>query len=63
MQVLKVVKNDILNRIFKKNCTDLVSHLYCSVLDIKELYSFLKNVLKKSRIVNLDNNKVDKKQL
>lgn len=63
MQILTVIRKDILNRVFIENCIDLVSHLYCFILDIKKLHFLLKKVLKKTEVVNLYDNKVGKKQL
>ena len=36
MEVLIVVKKDILNRIIIDNQTDLINHTYCFYLDIQE---------------------------
>ena len=36
MQVLTVIKKDILNKIIIDNWTNLVSHPYCIVLDIRK---------------------------
>lgn len=63
MQVLTMIKKDILNRVLVKNYTDLIGHLYCSILDIKEFYSLLRKVLKKTKVINLYDIKVDRKQL
>ena len=38
MRVLIAVKKDILNKVIIENWTDLVSHPYCIVLDIRELH-------------------------
>ncbi len=49
MRVLAAVRKDILNRIVIDNRTDLVSHPYCLVLDIKELLlEQVKEVTRKS---------------
>ena len=53
----------MLHRVVIDNQTELVSHLYCSVLDIKELHSLTRKVVRKTRVVNLYNNKVDKGQV
>ena len=50
----------ILNKAFIENYTNLDNYLYCSILDIKKLHIFLENVLKKTKVVNLYNNKVDR---
>lgn len=44
MQVLTIVRKNILNEIIIDNWTNLVSHLYCLVLDIKEFYRLSKKV-------------------
>lgn len=61
MQVLMAVEKNILNRVIIDNKTNLVGHPYCFVLDIKKLHSLTKKVLKKIKIVNLYNNKVDRR--
>ena len=59
MQVLTVIRKNILHKVIIDNQTDLVSQLYCSILDIKELHSLTKNeVMRKTKVVNLHNNKV-----
>ena len=63
MRVLMAVRKDILNRVFIKNCIDLVSYLYYSILDIKELHSLLGKVLQKISVANLYDNKVGRGQL
>ena len=63
MRVLTIVRKDILNKIIIDSQTDLVGHLYYSILDIKKLHPLLRKVLKKTRVVNLYENKVGKKQM
>lgn len=63
MQVLIVVRKDILSRIIVENRTNLVSHPYYVILDIRELDLQSKKYLRKTRVVNLYDNKIDKKQL
>ena len=63
MRVLMAIRKDILNKVLIENRTDLVSHPYCSVLDIKELHPLSGKVLRKTRVVNLYDNKVDRGQL
>ena len=63
MRVLTAVRKDILNRVLIENRTDLVSHPYCLVLDIKELHPRSGKALRKTRVVNLYNNKVSRGQL
>ena len=46
MRVLTAVRKDILSKVIINNRTDLVSHPYCSVLDIKELHPMSKKVLR-----------------
>ena len=58
-----VVRKDILNKVIIDNRTDLVSHPYCSILDIKELHQLTRKVLSKTRVVNLYNNKVGRGQI
>lgn len=38
MRVLTVVRKDILSKVVVENRTDLVSHSYCMVVDIREPY-------------------------
>ena len=63
IRVLTAVRKDMLHRVVIDNWTDLVSHPYCSVLDIKELYSLTRKVVRKTRVVNLYDKKVGKKQV
>ena len=63
MRVLTAVRKDILNSIIIDNRTDLVSHPYCSVLDIKELHPVSRKVLRKTRVVNLYDNKIGRGQV
>lgn len=61
--MLTAVRKDILNRVIIDNRTDLVSHPYCSVLDIKELHSLTRKVLRRTRVVNLYDNQVGRGQV
>ena len=63
IRVLTAVRKDILHRVVIDNWTDLVSHPYCSVLDIKELHSLTRKVVRKTRVVNLYDQKVGKGQV
>ena len=63
MRVLMTVRKDILNKVIIDNRTDLVSHLYCSVLDIKELHALTRKVLRKTRVVYLYDNKFGRGQI
>lgn len=57
MQVVIAVKKNILNKIMIAKKTDLISHLYSIVLDIKELLMSGK-YSKKTKVVNFYNNKI-----
>lgn len=63
MRDLTTVRKDILYNVTIDNGTDLVSHLYCSILDIKEFHSLTKKVVRKTKIVNLYDKKVDKEHV
>ena len=63
MRVLTAVRKDILNKVITDNRTDLVSHLYCLVLDFKELHPVTRKVVRKTRVVNLYDNKVARGQV
>lgn len=63
MRVLMAVRKDILSRVVIENRTDLVSHPYCMVLDISELHPQSGRCLRRTRVVNLYDNKVGKEQL
>lgn len=64
MQVLTTVRKDILYKhIINNHTMDLVSYLYYSILDIKELYLMSRKVLRKTRIVNSYDNKVGRGQV
>ena len=63
MRVLIAVRKDILSKVVIENRTDLVSHPYCMVLDIRELHPQSGKCLRKIRVVNLYDNKVGKRQL
>ena len=63
MRVLIAVRKDILSRIVLENRTDLVSHPYCVVLDIRELDPQSRQCLRRTRVVNLYGNKIGKGQL
>lgn len=51
------VKKDILSR------TNLVSHPYCMILDIWKLNPQFRKYLRRTRVVNLYDNKIGKRQL
>ena len=61
MQVLIAVRKDILNKIIIENWTDLASHSYCIALDIKELKQVSRKYSRKTRIVNIYDNKIGKR--
>lgn len=58
IRVLTAVRKDIVNKIIFENRTDLASHPYCIVLDIKELHAKTARVLRKTRVVNVYDNVV-----
>ena len=58
MRVLVAVRKDILNKVIIENRTDLVSHPYCIVLDIKELHPSFGKQSRRTRVVNLYDNKI-----
>lgn len=51
MQILIVVKKDILNKVIIKNWIEMVSHLYCIVLDIREFNSVLGNIQERPELL------------
>lgn len=61
-RVLVAVRKDILNKIIVKNQTDLVSHPYCMALDITEFGSLLSGRKRKTRIINVYDNKIGEGQ-
>ncbi len=63
MRVLVAVKKDILSKVIIENQTDLVSHPYCMVFDIRELRPQSRRYLRRTRVVNLYDNKVGRDQL
>ena len=60
MRVLTAVKKDILSKVVIENRTELVSHPYCMVLDIRELHPQSGKPLRRTRVINLYDNKVGK---
>ncbi len=63
MRVLTAVRKDIISRVIVENRTNLISHPYCMALDIKEPHPKSGKFLRKTRIVNLYDNKVGRGQL
>lgn len=61
--VLIVVKKYLLNKIVVKYQTDLVSHPYGMVLDITDGKIYGKRKKKKTRIVNIYDNKLEERQI
>ena len=61
-RVLIAVRKDLLNKIIVENRTDLLSHSYGMVLDITEGQIHRKSRRRKTRIVNIYNNKLGKRQ-
>lgn len=60
MRVLIAVRKHMLNKVITENRTDLVSHLYCIVLDIKELHPASGDHSKRTRIVSFYDNNICK---
>lgn len=58
MQVLITIKKDILNKVIIENWTDLVSHPYCIILDIRKINPVSRKYSRKTRVVNFYNNKI-----
>lgn len=63
MRVLTAIRKDVLDKVIIENRTDLVSHPYCSVLDVKELHPISRKVPRRTRVVNVYDNKVGRGQL
>ena len=59
MQVLIAVRKDILNKVIIENQTDLVSHPYYIILNIRELNPVSGKYWRKTRVINLYDNKID----
>ncbi len=58
MRVLIAVKKDILNKVIIENRTDLVSHPYCIVIDVRERNPVSRKYSRRTRVVNLYDNKI-----
>lgn len=58
MRVLVAVRKIILNKVIIENRTDLVSHPYCIVLDIKELNPLSRKYSERTRVINLYDKKI-----
>ena len=58
MRVLTAVRKDILNNVIIENRTDLVCHPYCMVLDIRECNPVSRKYSRRTRVVNLYDNKI-----
>ena len=58
MQVLMAIKKDNMRQVIIDNQFDLICHLYYLVIDTKKLDFLTKRVWKKTKIVNLYDNKV-----
>lgn len=63
MRVLTAVWKDILDKVIIENRTDLVSYPYCSILDVKKLHPISQKVLRRTKVVNIYDNKVGRGQL
>lgn len=61
-QVLVVVRKDILNKTIIKNWTDLISHFYSIVLVSTKLKTFSDMRKKKTRRINIYDNKIGEDQ-
>lgn len=59
MRVLIAIKKDIFKKVIIENCTDLVSYSYYMIFDIRERSAASRKYSKKTRIVNLYDNKND----
>ena len=58
MRVMIAVKKNVLNKVIVENRTDLVSHPYCIVLDIRELNPVSEEYSRRTRVVNFYDNKI-----
>ena len=58
-----IIKNNILDRIIIDNQIDLTNYSYYFCLDIKEFDLKSEEILRKTRIVYLHNNKIGQEQL
>ncbi len=63
MRVMIAVRKNIPNNIIVENRTDLISHPYCICLDIKEIHPQTEKRLRKTRVINLYDNKIGRGQL
>ena len=52
------VKKDILNKVIVENRTNLFSHSYCIVLDIREFNPVFKKYSRTTRVIHLYNDKI-----
>lgn len=58
MRVLIAIHKDIVSKVIVENWTDFASYLYCMILDFKEPYQKLGKMPRKTRVLNLYNNKL-----
>lgn len=63
MQVLKIIRENIISTVIIENQIDLVTYLYCIDFDIKKLYPQSGKFLHKTKVINLYDNKVGREQL
>lgn len=63
MRDLTAIWKNILDKVIIKNCTDLVSYSYCSVFHVKDLHPISQRVLRRTKVVNIYDNKVGRGQL
>lgn len=61
MQVLTVLRKDLVSKIIIENWINLASHPYYIVLDFKEAYREPSKILRRTRIVNFYDNKLEKR--
>ena len=58
MRVLIAVRKDLLNKVIIENRIDLISHPYCLDLDIRERNPASEKYSRRTRLVNLYDNKI-----
>ena len=59
IRVFMAVRKEIANNMVLDNWSDLTNHLYCLILDIKELYPRTKKSVRKIRVVNMYDNYIE----
>ena len=53
IRVLTAIRKDIANNVILNNRSDLASHPYCLILDIKKIHPKTRKPLRKTRVVNM----------